>query len=242
MPDVNVDGFEGVHSGDVVGEVERIDPTIQQHAIHFVDDDAIESAVPADVFPVKSVKEVVALEIGQLSVDDLAVVRFGAAVLILSAVVPNGHTKRFVNVVNALLPFSLAGGRVSDGQAAVAGDDVDFKARQGPSNGQAGHDERLALAGGHLCESCVLAGEDRHDGHPLSVAQPESVDLLHSKIKHDEESGCLFGQLQLDLYGPLFHFVKRFRDRYWAGYVPGGCGRGSPSRGNLGYAKHIHFR
>jgi hypothetical protein len=53
-----------------VREVKGVTAAIEQHAVHLVDHDAIELAIPADIATVEGVQQVVALEIGQFSVDD----------------------------------------------------------------------------------------------------------------------------------------------------------------------------
>ena len=48
-PNEKVKGFEHLHAGDVVRQVEDVVATVQQHAVHLVDDDIAQRSVSSYV-------------------------------------------------------------------------------------------------------------------------------------------------------------------------------------------------
>ena len=68
-------------------QVENVVASVQQHAVHFVDDDRVEFAISADFTSVESVEQVIALEVGHLPVDHLAFVTVCPFLFLLAAVV-----------------------------------------------------------------------------------------------------------------------------------------------------------
>ena len=138
IPDEDIEGFDHLHSGNVVRQVENIVTTIEQHAIHFVKDEAIKRPFATYISFVKCVQQVITLETGQFSVDDSRIVGLDSLVLLFAAVVGHVNSERGVQFAQSAVTHRQSG--IANGQQATASDDVYFLARKDVKYGYARND------------------------------------------------------------------------------------------------------